>query len=660
MCGIAGVVNHYKKIDAQEKRIDFFSKSLNYRGPNETGYYQDDYTILLNNRFSIIGKNNGSQPFYDDTKEIISVYNGEIYNFQELKDELVKDGVIFYKDTDGEVIPHLYKKYGNDFINKLNGEYAIAVFDKKKKELFLGRDRFGVRPLFYSLNDEEICFSSEAKAMLPFLTNVSLSKSSIFSFAQCSFLKSPLSFFEGVFQIEAGCYGIFNSDSCFKTTRYWELPLDQEKNQVSEKDALMKIKNILVDSVKLRLQSDVPVGVFLSGGIDSSIIAKIVSDLNSKVVESFTIDFTNKSFSESQKAKDFAKECNLNHSVYIHHDEDAVKNFPRMIYHTESILNTGSPMAFYGLAEFAKKKVDVILGGEGADEVFCGYGFQNIELKKQKLQRWYLKPFMFIVKLYLYYKDQLNDYFPPEKEIKYVEEIFGKFSPGLQFFARKGEKMLTMLKLKNVDVDEEKLKVRKQFDYFIDFSKKLTEFDYMTFIDFRTWLENHLLLINGDRPTMATTIESRYPYLDYRLVEYVCQLPSSLKVNSDISKFLLRSIQIDGLNKKIMDRKKVPFLAPACKPFFDENLKEKYKYIEYMTSENTILKKGYFDSDVLVNIIEELSWFHSNKVQKKEKSYGDLHFKESVFMTVLSVNLLDEIFIKGNNVENILNGKFYE
>lgn len=403
---------------------------------------------------------------------------------------------------------------------------------------------------------------------------------------------------------------------------------------------------------------ELPVGVYLSGGIDSSVISKVVSDLNDKSVDSFTIDFENKTFSEAEKAKSFAAKYNLNHQAFTHSDESSVSNFPKLIKHTECILNTGSPMAFHSLANFAKKKVDVVLGGEGADEVFCGYGFQNIEYKRGQYLKWYYAPFMPFIKYRLKKTDQYNNFFPPVSEVEYVKEIFGKFSPGWQFFARKGEKLLKLLHIKGINSKEEKIKVKDQFSSFIDFSKNISNFDFMTYIDFRTWLEHHLLVINGDRPSMAATIESRYPYLDYRLVEYVCRLPSSFKVNGNISKSLLRDISIDGIDKKVMDRKKVPFLAPACKQFFNQSFKDKYSYIDYFTSVDVIARKGYFNDNVLVDVKKELEIFHNTNEQDKNRSYGDLHIKESVFLTVLSVNLLDEIFVQGNSIENIMKGEF--
>lgn len=658
MCGIAGVVNFKSEIKNVDLKIEHFRSSLLHRGPDETGFYQDCNAILLNDRFSIIGKSNGSQPFYSKNKEIISVYNGEIYNFRDLKEELVKDGVVFSKETDGEIIPHLYDKYGPEFMNKLNGEYAIAVYDKRKKELFLGRDRFGVRPLFYSLTSDGVYFSSEIKSILPFIETKKISKNSIYSYMRCSFLKAPITMFENVFQVESANYILLKDNKISEINRYWELPLDREKKKISLDDALYETKQLLVDSVKLRLQSDVPVGVYLSGGVDSSVIAKVVSDNNSDEVSSFTIDFENKSFSEVNKAKEFSGRCNFNHFVYNYNESYVVEHFPRMIKHCESILNTGSAMAFNGLAKFTKNKVDVILGGEGADETFCGYGFHNIEYKKNLYKKWYIKPLLPIIKLYLKSKDRLNDYFPPLDEINEVCETFGVFSPGLQFFARKGKTMASYLKIKEFNEKEGMREVNNQFNYFKEFSKKVDSFDFMTFVDFRTWLEHHLLVVNGDRPSMAETIEARYPYLDYRLVEFVCQLPASHKIKDDISKFLLRSLDIEGIDKKVMNRKKVPFLAPACKPFFSSKLREKYKYIDFMLSEETIKKKGYFETGVIREIFNELDSFHSKKMQKKDKSYGDLHFKESVFLTVLSVHLLDELYIQGNDIKKILSGEF--
>ncbi|MDR2458410.1 MAG: asparagine synthase (glutamine-hydrolyzing) [Clostridiales Family XIII bacterium] len=648
MCGIVGVVSFKNRLHLSKEDISSVIDKLKHRGNDEYNYYLDDHVFMLSCRFSIIGKDNGSQPFFTEDRRIVAVYNGEIFNYKQIKKELTKEGHIFHTDTDGEVIPGLYSKYGGKYPIYCNGDFAVAVYDWSNNKLILSRDRFGVRPLYYTIFDGRVVFSSEVKAVSHLIPRLRISRSSLFSYTQCGFIKSPSSFFENIYQVKASTTISIDSDLRVQEHKYWEIPLDSPKLKADEKDILFTVTDLLKDSISLRLQSDVPVGIYLSGGIDSSIVAYLVKDVATKDLSAFTIDFDNKSFSEKDFSTRFSRQLKLNHTLYTHTEEQAVKLFPRLIYHLEGIANSGGPMAFYALASAAKNNVDVILSGEGADEIFAGYGFHLIDRKKKVFDKWWMKPFLPIVKRYLKYKNELGYYFPSKEELNHVLRTFGIYSPGLQFFARKGLFLLNKIKIKGINYDKELTKVRDSFSDLAEFSKRISSFDLLTYIDFRTWLEHHLVVVNGDRPSMANTIETRYPYLDHRLIEYVARISDHIKIKRQKTKYVLRNLNLPKLPAYIWMREKIPFLAPACRPFFNDEMKKKYCYIEELTSPESIEKKGYFEKDVLLETNRLLKeYYEGNKFQIKKKSYGNISFYESIFLTVLSVQMLDELFIQG-------------
>ena len=650
MCGIAGYYSKSGPLPDLSRQRESLHKALLHRGPDEQTEYVSGNVHLFHFRFSIIGLSNGTQPLMGSDGKIAAIYNGEIYNYRELKAELEGKGYVFTKETDGEVIPYLYQEHGTEFVQRLNGEFAIALHDPGQDRFYLIRDRLGIKPLFYANQGESLIFASEAKGIIALDPNLaSLDRSSLFAFAQAGFMKSPLSVFRSIRQLAEGSYlEVADGGRSVTEKRYWDVPLGESKEASSLSDVIDQATELLEDSMKLRLQSDVPVGAYLSSGIDSSTVAFLASRAAPTRMRAYTIDFVDKSFSEAEPVKELAAELGYNHKLYVHTDEATVALYPKMIFHGETPILTASTLAYCGLAAFAKQDgSDVIVGGEGADEVFCGYGFHTQEAKRKRLNGFPMGLFKAFTRSYFRRKGEEADFFPSESVQEGVARLFGRYSAGLEHYAEKGSFITSKLRMIGIDADSERRQFRELFDGMVESGRGFDDYDYLTYVDYKTWLQEHLLSTNGDRPSMASTVELRVPYLDHRLVEFMAKVRTSQKIAAKTDKYILRHLRIEGLPEVVRNRKKRPFGAQSCKPFFNQELRRKFSYIEQLTSPSSLKEKGYFAPDVLDEISPALeSFYQGGKLANRA-------YLEHTYLTVLSVQLLDEIFVQGTSWQSI-------
>jgi len=570
MCGICGF---YGRDDNLE--IKNMCRRMKHRGPDEEGYYIDDNISLANVRLSIIDLKTGRQPIYNEDESVVIVYNGESYNFKELREKL-EDKHEFYTNSDTEVIVHAYEEYGIDFLKKLEGMFALAIYDKDKKALLLARDYFGIKPLYFSLTDSGIVFASEIKAMLEYIVP-ELNQRVFADLLSLRYNPHNETLFKNIYKLPPACYLTFNKEG-ISIRRYWKY----EKNVDAS-----RVEDLLVKSVKKQLISDVPLGVFLSGGVDSSLLVSIMRKFTDKI-ETFSVGFEDFDFNETSFARFVAEELDCNHREVVVKRED-IKLLPKLIYYLDEPIGDAILIPTYILSELAKKHVKVVLTGEGADEIFGGY----IHYKAMKIFNRINKP---ILKKVIYFSiKNLNN------------EILNKFfNYPSKIDDKEKEKILEFLKSNNLseaydrivrifsENEIEKL-LKNKYKMKKNYIKNLND---ILIYEIKNWLPNCILL-RLDKITMANSIEGRVPYLSQKIYEI-----TPISIND---KMLLRKIAKKYLPKKIVKRKKQAFFVPI--EIWINDLKE------YFFSEFSKFKSSkYIDKYYIEKILNRKSLIYSKQV----------------------------------------------
>jgi len=575
MCGIIGVIGKLPNKENFLKARDCMA----HRGPDDCGdYYNQQENIALGHRrLAIIDlSSSGRQPFESNDKRYIIVFNGEIYNYLEIKEKLSR----FYKfktKTDTEVLLAAYIQWQEECLKYLNGMFAFAIWDKKEKKLFLARDRFGIKPLYYSQIKNNFYFSSEIKGILSINNKCTLNKKGLLDYLSYRYALGENTLFTGISSLLPGHFMFVKNGKIICKKAYWELPITEKKIDPGEKEALARTAELLGKSVSLHLRSDVPVGAYLSGGLDSSVLVAEMSKLSKNKIKTFSIGFEEEGYSELEYAKIVAKKFETDHHEYVLKGEEYFKLLQKVIRCKDTPLFSPNEVAWYALTGKLKKYVSVIMSGGGADELFGGYGriFRSgYDLERMKI----LKSFS-------------------EKEISiFLDNLKKKykdfsFSSPLDLFLSQYTYIDSELKQKllNPDIFEAYKKDLFNKGYFKSYFLKLKKLNFSD--QYLYIFQNvHLLgtLHSLDSVTMSSAVEARVPYVDYNLVEYISALPLKYKMawkskyneekarllNSDqISekhdniKYLLKKVASQNLPEEIMNRKKMGFPVPLEKWF---------------------------------------------------------------------------------------------
>lgn len=585
MCGIVGFIDKSKD---KKKIIKDMADLIIHRGPDSDGYYVDDNIALGFRRLSIIDLGTGSQPIFNEEKDKVIIFNGEIYNYQIIKEDLLAKGHKFTTKADTEVILHGYEEYGEKILNKLRGMFAFVIYDIKTKELFGARDFFGIKPFYYYIDDEVFMFGSEIKS---FLGNPNFKKEfnkemlPLYLSFQYSALEN--SFFKNVYKLKPGCYFKYK-DGKFKLEKYYNLELEPYEDR-SFDDFKDGIRDLLNDSVEAHKVSDVEVGSFLSSGVDSSLIATI-----SSVNKTFTVGWDNNNYSEIDYAKDLSKKIKVKNISKKISKSEYFEKFPMIQYYMDEPLADPSAIALYFVAEIASKHVKVCLSGEGADEIFGGY---NI----------YQEPFT----VSWYYKIP----FPIRKFIGVLATPFRNHS-GFNFLIRRGKKIedryignafifdtYEIDKVLNYKSNKEYTDLTKPY---YKHCKNYDDVMKMQYIDFNFWLVGDILL-KADKMSMANSLEVRVPYLDRVLVDYARHLPTKYKVNEKVTKYAFREVAKEVLDKKVANKKKLGFPVPIRVWLREEDT--------YNLVKNTFLEGSeFFNTKYLIKLLDD----HKN--EKRDNS----------------------------------------
>ena len=586
MCGIIGF-NYEDK--------DFLRKALNitnHRGPDSSGTYSDKEVSLGHNRLSIIDlSKSGSQPMSNEDNTIWIVFNGEIYNFKHLRKDLEKKHS-FKSNTDTEVLIHLYEEYGIEMVNKIWGMFAFCIYDSKRGKLFLARDRVGIKPIYYYFNNKKFIFCSEIKGILE---NEEIPRdlnlSPISSFLTFRANTQEDTFFKKIKKIMPGHYLIYDlKTNKASTKKYWDIPNYSENK--SQSCLLKELKNLLDDSVNIRLMSDVPFGAYLSGGIDSGTVVSLMSKHHPNPIKTFSVGFEEEEHSEVEEARFLAEKLNTDHHELLI-KENSVKKLPDIIYQLDEPMSDPTSIPIYFLSQYAKKYCTVILTGEGADEIFAGYP----QYKFMKIHNNFLKLFPSQLKKTMPKIISKSPKFLLDKGFRFASSLGEKGIDRFSNFVNSkdySEQYFNQISIFNEEEQSELLKIKINLYekyreiYFKDAKKDIIPCCQR--LDFKEPMVEDLLM-KLDKNTMAFAIEGRVPFLDHRIVEFGFKLPSKLKLNNLSDKYLLRKAARDLIPKQTNKRKKRHFFVPIDSWFEGElsSLKEE------LLSKNYIKKQNIFD-----------------------------------------------------------------
>lgn len=639
MCGITGIID-YNSSEDYTSTIDRMLGSIRHRGPDSFGIYTDRTANLASTRLSIIDLNTGDQPIHNEDKSVWVVLNGEIYNYPELRSELQAKGHTFYTSSDTEVLVHLYEEHGHDFLNTLNGQYVFAIWDHNKKSLLLGRDRVGIHPLFYHYNGHRLVFGSEIKAIfMDSRIERRLNLKSLSDIFTCWTPMTPDTAFEGIKQLPPAYYAVLTKQG-LKLNRYWDLSFNNESQ--SEKrlnESIEELYALLLDATRIRLRADVPVGAYLSGGLDSTLITSLVKKNFNNELKTFSVSFSNERFDEAKFQETAVKSIGTDHRSIKCYDRDIGAVFPDVIWHAEVPLLRTGPAPLFMLSRLVRENnFKVVLTGEGADEFFAGY---NI-FKEDSIRRFWAKspeseirP-MLLKKLYPYiFKD--NGKIEAFQKAFFKKNLKDTGNPVYSHLLR----WTNTSAIKAFFSDDLKGQMEGLDSFISSYSAGLSE-------DFRSWaplsraqyieanifLPNYLLSSQGDRMTMGNSIEGRFPFLDHRVIEFAAGISPRFRLNGLTEKFILKSAARNIISKELADRPKQPYRAPIATCFMGKSSPE---YARELLSERMIIEKGYFDPKKV-----------SALVSKCEKGQGKiLSERENMALVgILSTQLLDNMFLK--------------
>ena len=583
MCGIAGFLDNTK---GKKKIIKNMTDRIAHRGPDAEGFYTDEYVALGHRRLSIIDLSTGNQPMFNEDENLVVVFNGEIYNYPELKDKLKKKHK-FATTSDTEVLLHGYEEWGKDLPKKLRGMFAFAIWDKKNKTLFCARDNFGIKPFYYYQNDDVFMFASEIKS---FLEHPSFKKEFnqdiLASYLSFSFTPTNETFFKNVYRLEPG-YSITIKDGEITKDRFYKIEFN-EKSRSYDK-AVKEIIDVMKDSVEHHMLSDVEVGSFLSSGVDSSYIVSLA-----KPSKTYTVGYDIPEYNEIDYAKDLTDKLNITNISKKITKEEYIKIIPKIMYMMDEPSSDPAAIALFFVAQLARKDVKVVLSGEGADEFFGGYNTYG----ESKYMRMYNKiPYCI------------------RHMIAKIASIFPEVR-GINFLIRQGttleENYIGVNRVFGHNEIKKMLKLKNQIDNknitapIYEEQKGKSDIIKMQAIDINFWLIKDILQ-KADRMSMANSLECRVPFIDKKVFGVASSLPANYKVSASTTKVALRDAAKTVIPNESYKKRKLGFPVPLRKWMRDEDL-----YTEIKTTFSKDFVNEFFSQDYIIKLLEQ------HKTEKKD------------------------------------------
>ncbi len=610
MCGIAGFISKDKNAPVREREIllDKMCKIITHRGPDEQGTTVEGRAALGMRRLSIIDLKSGQQPIYTENNDSFIVFNGEIYNYQELKKELELRGHRFKTNSDTETILLAYKEFGTDCLRYLRGMFAFAIWDKRDESLFIARDRVGKKPLFYSLTEKgEFVFGSELKVLQ---THGEIAKEMDFSaldaYLTFGYVPEEFCIFKNVQKLAPGHFLIFKNGK-ITTEKYWDFRYEKPSDIKTEDEYAETLRELIKEAVKIRMISEVPLGAFLSGGVDSSCIVGMMSQLSETPVKTFSIGFNEDSFDELKYARIAAKHFNTEHHEFVV-TPDLVEIVDDLVWHFDEPFADPSALPTFMVSKMARDFVTVVLSGDGGDELFAGYTRYVTDKKRSGLEKLpsafrenLLKPLSKALphsargKNYLYnvsleaierYIDSVSHLGNLQRRSLYSREFFnnlnGDFGKAENLFGQIARQVSTG-----------------------------NPIDNLLYLDSKTYLVSDILT-KVDRMSMATSLEARVPLLDHKLIEFVTNIPTELKLKNLETKYIFRKAIGGIVPQEILNRPKQGFGVPLNE-WINLQLKDR---IHETLSDKTTLERGFFDAKYIKVLLDE----HAKK--RRDHSYS--------------------------------------
>jgi len=593
MCGICGIIG-----ERNEELIRRMTGTMLHRGPDGEGYFLDDGISLGMRRLAIIDLKTGDQPVFNEDKTLCVIFNGEIYNFQEIRKELEAKGHIFRTNSDTEVIVHSYEEYGQRCVEKFNGMFAFAIWDRREKSLFIARDRIGIKPLYYTIHNNKFIFASEIKAILEYGgIKKELDYSALDLYLTLQYVPGPLTMFQGIKKLEPGNFLIYKNGR-MNIEKYWEIPLVGEKI-TDLHEAKERLNQLLGDSVRLRLISDVPLGILLSGGIDSSLMVAFASRLYGEKVKTFTVGFgkEGEEYDERPFARKIADRFGTEHHEFTIMP-DVFSLLPKLIYHMDEPVADQAALPVYLLCKTAKDYVTVLLTGEGGDELFGGYPkyiLHRIAISLSAVPEDIRRKLFFTLSRILKYNPRLSSALM-RLSTGNKDDILRNFEwTTLNFSPQEKNRLFNEKMLEKINKSN-----------FIEFANGFYStphkewLDKIIACDIKTWLVDDILM-KVDKMSMAASVEARVPLLDYKLVEFAFKIAPELKINGFKTKIILKELLKNTIPADILERRKTAFRIPSSE-WLRGDLKGflKFHFIEKTSSLHEYFDKGYL-TQLLVN-----------------------------------------------------------
>ena len=596
MCGIAGVVSATRESNITEALVRHMCNQIVHRGPDDEGIYVADGAGLGMRRLSIIDLAGGHQPVFNEDRNAWVVFNGEIYNFPELRPELERRGHRFYTNTDTEVIIHLYEEMGADCVKKLRGMFGLAIYDKIKRKLILARDRLGKKPLHYALHNGNLYFGSEIKSILavaPELADVN--SQGLLEYLYYGYVPEPITAFTGIHKLPSGHLLEFENGK-IRIRQYWDLPEYNTHSPKNEEECLEELERRLLEATKMRLISDVPLGAFLSGGTDSSTVVGLMARASSGPVKTFSIGFKKDDFNEADYARIVARKFATDHHEMIL-EPDVVQTVEHLTSSLEEPFGDSSMLPTYYVSQMARKHVTVALSGDGGDEIFAGYDRYRIHADRQIFEHipdWARK----------FYRNQIFPRLPNRMQGRKFSYNISlpwqeRYVDGLCFlpaFERDTPLLSDDFRAILLRSDDPGNVLRRRFAQ----APTNDPVSQILYVDTKTYMVDDILT-KVDRMSMLNSLEVRVPILDHVFIEWVTGLAPKWKLRGSKQKYILRKLaERVGVPREVLDRQKQGFSLPLV-----HWMRNELKEMLMILVEPRTLERGYFQASGVRKLMDD-------------------------------------------------------
>ncbi len=626
MCGISGIFYFHTGIKINEEVLRKMTKVISHRGPDDEGYFVSGPIALGMRRLSIIDLSSGQQPIHNEDQSIWIVFNGEIYNFPELRRQLERKGHHFYTRSDTEVIIHAYEEWGDDCALHLNGIFGFAIWDKRQQRLFLARDHYGVKPLYYYDDGKRLLFASEIKAILVD-RNIprEVDREALDLFLTFRFVPSPLTMFRGIYKLPSG-HRLIVENGGSRLERYWA-PTPQVDEHLSEQDYITILQERLHTAVQRQMISDLPLGALLSGGIDSSVVVAIMSRLADRPVRTFTVGFADgRDVNELAEARQTSRLFDTEHHEIVLERVEYEDFLPKAIWHLDEPISTTSALAMYFVCKLAREHVKVVLTGQGADEPFAGYhrylGERYGALYRRipsVLRRSLIRPALQLIPRHERWKRAVRSLDIGALASRFAD-IYAVFPASLKAQLYKEPPHVNGWR-STTDI----------VNYWREGIHHLDSLSQMTYVDARLSLADDLLLY-GDKMSMATSIEARVPFLDLDFMQVAESLPGKMRVRGFTRKYIHKKVVAKWLPKEIIERPKKGFETPIDS-WFQGELRG---YVSNLLLSKDAAVAKYFNQETIRQMIAA----HANRREDYQRQ----------LFSLLSFEIWHRIFIEGKQM----------